>query len=430
MTERFLANTSAGRRRDYGLLVAARGISTFGAGIGPVALAFGLLTLPGGGPIALSLVLTSHAVPQLLLVLIAGTLADRLPRPRLLVAAESVAGVAWAAIGIMLVTSAAPTVVLAGGAALAGIAAAVVGPALTGLVPDIVPAERLRSANSTLKTATHAARLAGFAAAGPTVALIGPGYALLINAGTFLVAAALAACLQPSRPVAPSDSGMVRDLRDGWREFSSRQWLWVLVSAYSFNYAVVTAVTGVLGPLAARAYLGGATAWSLILTAQGMGTVVGAVGARWVDPARPALAATALFPTLAVPMMLMAGATPLSLVVLGAGAGGVAAGLVSVLATTVMQQRVPAAALSRVSAYDWLGSLALTPLALALAGPAAEAFGLRLTLAACGVIVLIASIAAIGAPQVRALRRFDSSRQQTNLAVLATENPRGPQPAR
>jgi MFS family permease len=418
MAEEFSAETPARWRRNFGLLVTARGVSTFGAGVGPVALAFGLLTLPEGRPAVLSLVLACHAVPQLLFVLVAGALADRLPRARLLLAAEAVAGVAWAAIGVMLVTTTAPTVALAGCAACAGLALAVVGPALTGIVPDVVPAERLRGANSTLKTVTHGARLAGFAAAGPTIVLIGPGWAMLVDAGTYLIAAALVACLPRCRPVAPAASALLRDLLDGWREFSSRQWLWVLVSAYSFSFAVVSAVTGVLGPLAALEYFGGATGWSLVLTAQAIGTVVGAIGARWVDPARPALAAATLFPVSAVPMLLMAGTLPLWLVLIGAAGGGFAAGLVSVLATTVMQQHVPSAALSRVSAYDWLGSLALTPLALAVAGPAADAFGRRPTLAACGAIVLVTSLAAVSAPQVRSLGRSDSSAAPTNLAAV------------
>jgi hypothetical protein len=393
------------RRRDFGLLVASRAVSTFGTGFGPVALAFGLLAIPGGGSGTLSLVLSCHALPQVLFVLPAGALADRLPRIALLATAETSAAVAWAVLGVMLLVGDAPTVALAGCAALAGLASAAVGPALTGLVPDVVPADGLRAANSSLKAVTHAARLAGLSTAGPVVALIGPGWTVLVDAGSYLLAAAVLSILRPTRCVPPTTpSGMLGDLREGLREFTGRQWLWVLVAAYSFVYATVGAVAGVLGPLSAHAYLGGAPAWSLVLAAQSGGTLAGALVARWIEPPRPALVVALLISIPGLPMVLLALAAPLALVALGAAGAGIAAGLVSVLTATVIQHQVPAAALSRVTAYEWLGSLALAPLGLALAGPAAQTFGTRPTLAGCAVVVSAASVAAMSAPQVRALR--------------------------
>jgi MFS family permease len=382
----------------------ARAASTFGTGFGPVALAFGLLASPTGGPSVLSVVLACHVLPQVLFVLLAGAMADRLPKARLLAAAEGVASVAWAAMGGMVIAGRTPTVAMAGCAVAAGLAAAVLGPTLTAIVPELVPAERLNAANSTLKSATYAARLAGLAAAGPAVALVGPGPAILLDSGSYLVAAVVLFGLRSRRRAAPKAPGPLADLRAGWREFAGRQWVWVLVSTYSFVYALSAAVTGVLGPLAAATYLGGAAAWSLVLTAQTAGTVAGMLVARRLEPARPALAVALQIPAAAAPIALLALAAPLALVVVCAAATGITAGVVSVLAATTMQKNVPTAVLSRVSAYDWLGSLAMAPLALAVAGPAAQAFGTRTALAGCAVGVLLAGIAAMASPEVRALR--------------------------
>jgi hypothetical protein len=72
---------------------------------------------------------------------------------------------------------------------------------------------------------------------------------------------------------------------------------------------------------------------------------------------------------------------------------------------TTMQQEIPAHMLSRLSAYDILGSTALAPLGTAVAGPAADAFGARAVLAAGGLAVLLLTAAVLLVPEVRGLRR-------------------------
>ncbi|MGC5014982.1 MFS transporter [Streptosporangium sp. DT93] len=395
---------AAGWRRDFRLLLAARVVSSAGTGFGPVALGFGVLGLPGADTGTLSLVVACQTLPQLLLVLLGGVLADRLPRTVLLATAEVTAGLAWGGMAVMVGTGSAPVPLLAACAVVAGAAAAPVGPALTGMVVHVVPASERPRANSVLRSATYTARTVGLVVAGPTVAWAGAGWALAVDAVTYLLAAVLLAALRPAAPASFPGTGMAGELVAGWREFTGRQWLWVLVTGYSVAYAVASAVTGVLGPFAAQSYLGGPRAWSAVLAGQAVGTLAGAVVARWVRPPRPALVAALLLPAGAVPIALLAAALPVPVVVAGAVVAGVGNGLLMVVADTVVQQHVPAHAVSRVSAYDWFGSLALAPVAVAAAGIGARELGVRPTLAGCAVLVCAAAAFTVCAPQVRALR--------------------------
>ncbi|WP_405764562.1 hypothetical protein OHU34_03320 [Streptomyces sp. NBC_00080] len=105
-----------------------------------------------------------------------------------------------------------------------------------------------------------------------TVALVGAGWALALNAASFVLSVALTARLRVSvRPIVGVDR-----FREGRREFASRQWLWVVVAQYSVVVAALNANVGVLGPLTSGQHFGGARAWSVIVGAQAVGTIAGA----------------------------------------------------------------------------------------------------------------------------------------------------------
>jgi MFS family permease len=401
------------RERRFALLFVARTISVLGSAFAPVALAFGVLGLPGATATTLSIVLTAEAVPSIVFMLAAGVLADRIPRYRVLMAGDLLCTAAFLAIGVMLLTGWAPIWALAAAAVFGGTAIALVYPALTGIIPEVVPVDRLQAANALIQLGSNAARIAGYALGGTAVVLVGGGMALAISAALFAVAAVLIAMLRlaPARePAADRGTGgepassPLADLRDGWREFSSRQWLWVVVLQFAFMVAAIQAAHGVLGPVVAKESLGGAGAWSAILVGEAVGTVAGVVVAIRIRPSRPILLGTLLMFPSALLYLFLGLAAPLWTIVLSAAILGVCFDIFGVLWMTTLQREVPAEALSRVSAYDALGSLMFGPIGLLLAGPAAAAFGARPTLLACAGIIVLATLAALLSPDVRRLR--------------------------
>jgi MFS family permease len=291
------------RRRRFALLFAGRTVSLFGTSFGPIALAFGVLALPGATPATVSVVLAGHAVPQLAFMLLGGVIGDRLARHRVLVTAQTMSGAAFTGLSVMLLTGWAPLPLLTACAVLAGSASALLLPALTSVVPEVVDATDLQPANALLRLGGNSAGVAGLALAGVAVAVLGPGVALAVNAATYLVAAGLLAGIGSATPIrlraAPRQ--VLADLRVGFREFAARQWLWTTVVSAAFVNAGSAAAFGVLGPVLARERLGGAVPWSVILAAYTAGMLSSVVAALRLRPARPLLAAAAVTPLLAGP---------------------------------------------------------------------------------------------------------------------------------
>lgn len=342
-------------------------------------------------------------MPQLLFILVGGVIADRMSRSRLMATADVVGAAAYGGLAVLMVAGDAPLVPMCVLAVAAGAATALFSPAMDGVVPLVVPAGHLQRANGLLRVGTNIALLLGLALSGAAVAWLGAGWALALNAFSFVVSAVLTWLLRIGERPRKKTSGWT-DLREGWREFSSRQWLWAVVGQYTVVVAALNAFVGVLGPLAAERDLGGARAWSLVVAAQALGALVGADLAARVRVGRLILVAVLATLPMAVPMALLGAGAPVALIAVAMFGSGISSDVFAVLWSTTVQREVPEEVLSRVASYDWFGSLAFAPLGLLVAGPAAGLWGIRRTLLACAALIVVATSAALLAPQVRTLR--------------------------
>ncbi|MEU6357806.1 MFS transporter [Streptomyces sp. NPDC047072] len=415
------------REGQFVLLMCARIVSVLGNGFARVALAFAVLSLPGSSAGRLSLVLACQALPQLVFILAGGVIADRMSRSRLMVLADLLGAASYTGLAAMVLTGHAPLTALCLFAVAAGTATAMFAPAMDGLVPSVVPAGRLQRANGMLRVGTNSSLLLGLALSGVTVALVGAGWALAINAASFVVSAALTARLRVAPRPRGKSSGWA-DLREGWREFASRQWLWVVVAQYAVVVAALNANVGVLGPLTAEQHLGGARSWSVIVAAQAVGTIAGAGLAARVRVRRPLLVAVLCTFPAAVPIALLGAEAPVWLIAAAMFGAGVASDVFGVLWATTIQREIPEQVLSRVSSYDWFGSLAFAPLGLLVAGPVAAAVGTGPALAGCAGVVVLATAAALLSPQVRTLRSdaVAPSRAPSAAGAAAPSDSSGP----
>jgi len=408
------------RQRDFLLLFIARTLAVLGTSVGPVALAFGVLGLPHATPTTLSLVLAGFSLSQVVFMLVGGVIADRLSRIRVMVGSDAGSALVWLVVAVLLITGWAPVPLLVVLGVLAGLAGALFFPAMTGVVPEIAPADRLQTANGLLRMGTNAARILGFTVAGGLVALLGPGPAMVVNAATYAASAVLLGLLRLPGKSRGRATHFIADLREGWREFASRQWLWVVVLQFSFVVAGLEAFYGVLGPVVAQRDLGGAPAWSVVLGGESLGMLAGVFVALRIRPRRPILLGVALTIPLALAPLLLGLRAPLLVVAAGAFVGGFCIDIFAVLWDTAMQREIPADALSRVSSYDALGSLMFGPIGLLAAGPLASQVGPRPALIAAAATVVVPSLLALAAPGVRRLRAHPApAAEQPELALAA-----------
>jgi MFS family permease len=390
------------REREYRLFFLGQAVSLLGDGMVNVALAFAVLDLTGSAS-ALGLVLAARMLPLVGFLLAGGVMADRLPRRTVMIAADLVRVASQGAIAALLIAGVAQVWQLAALSAVTGSATAFFNPASTGLMPAVVSPGRLQQANALRGLAMAAGQIAGPAVAGVLVAGAGAGWALAVDAATFAVSVAFLARLRVPVMARLEVRSVLADLREGWDTFRSYTWLWSFVAAAALGN-FVNAASGVLGPLVAKESLGGAPAWALIVSALGVGSLAGGVLALHVRPRRPMLVATLPLFVFALPLAMLALELPagwIALVSLFAGAGVMISNTVW---ETTLQQHVPAEALSRVSSYDWFGSLAFQPIGFAVWGPVAEVAGVSTTLWVAFALQLTTVIVLLPVPSIRNLR--------------------------
>jgi hypothetical protein len=190
------------------------------------------------------------------------------------------------------------------------------------------------------------------------------------------------------------------DLRGGFAVFRARRWVWTFVAGAAVGNMVWAAWTA-LGPLLAANSLGGAAAWGIVLSAMGAGGLSGGVLAMHVLPRRPLATAVLGVAVSGLPLALLAEGAPLAPVALAAFVAGAALMLANTLWESTLQRHVPLAALSRVSAYDWLGSMACKPLGLAIWGPLAALMGAGDALWLAVALNLTTALVLLGVPEIR-----------------------------
>jgi MFS family permease len=393
------------RHRGFRLFLAGRMVSFLGSSMAPIALAFAVLDLSGSAT-ELGIVLAARQIPMILLLLVGGVIADRLPRHVVLVVSHLGAFLTQGTAAALLLSGHASVGALAVVEALNGSLSAFTFPAMQGVIPQVAPAEHLQQANALLGLVRNSVFTAGPALGGVLVATAGSGWAIAVDAASYAIAAAVFSRLalpHGDRLAAPN---MLRELREGWGEFVSRTWLWVIVVAFGVLNAIQAGALFTLGPVVANATIGRA-AWGIALAALAAGQFLGTVALlrlRFRFMLRAGmLGILALAPPIAV-LGLAPHALPLIVLSLFAGVGSEIFGIGW---ETSLQQHVPIDKLSRVSSYDALGSFVAMPVGQLLAGPLAAALGLRQVLVGGAVLYVVVALATVAVPSVRNLQRAD-----------------------
>jgi MFS family permease len=388
------------REREFRLLFTGQLISLLGDAFTSVALAFAVLSI--GSASDLGYVFAARSVPLVTFLLVGGVFSDRLPRRLVMLTADVVRFGTQGATAVLILTHNAQVWELAALQALAGTATAFFNPASTGLTPMTVSAERLQQANALRGLSMSVAGLVGLGIGGTIVSVAGPGWALAVDAASYVISAWFLSQLRLPAHISLPPQSFLADLHDGWREFVARTWVWLIVVGASFGN-MFTAIFGVLAAVVAKEHLGGAFAFTEILLGLSAGSLFGGFLSLRVHFKRPLYIGSALTAFLGVPTALLAVHAPALVVACGTFLAGTGNMVFNSLWETALQRHVAPVALSRVSAYDWFGSLAFQPVGLAIAGPLAAGLGESTTLwiAAAGSVAMASVL--VATPSVRAL---------------------------
>jgi MFS family permease len=413
------AKVAALRRCQLRRLLGAELASTAGNFMVLAALPFAVLSI--GGTIGQAgLALGCQAAAFGLVLLIGGVIGDRLSRRATLVGADLVRFLAQAVIAILLLSGNAALWQLLVAEVVLGAGMAFFMPAMTALMPEVVPSGSLQEANALRGIVTSAGGVIGPALAAAALVASDPGWAFAVDAFSFLASAALLIGLRLPDAGPARATPLLSDLIEGWAEFRRRSWAWIVVLEVGVLNALVFAPFFVLGPTIAADSLGGSAAWAATLTAMGLGELAGGLLAfRW-RPRRPLLTGTLAMGLWIAPLLLLASAAPIGLIVLGAAAAGASLAVFATLWQTVLQTRIPAELRSRISSYDLLGSFALLPFGYLLGGLVETTVGATIGLIAAAAILAACTAAVAAAPSVRSMRfsATDGRQADGNLGDL------------
>ena len=396
--------------RDFRWLIAGRSTSYLGNAVAPIALAFAVLDLTGSVS-DLGWVVGARSVANVALLLFGGVVADRLPRALVLSASCAAAALTQGAVAGLVLTGTATIGWLVVLGAVNGAVSAMAFPAAAALTPQTVPQSLVRPANALLRLSTSSALVGGAAVGGVLVAAVGPGWGIAVDAIMFAAAGVLFSRIRVADVHAGSageeEPSTWRQLREGWGEFTQRQWVWVVVLQFMVVNASLTGGIAVLGPAVADDSFG-RRAWGFVLAAQTLGMVVGGlIALRW-QPRHALRYGVALTSLTAVPLLVLAHAPTAFVLAVTMLADGIAIEQFGVAWDVSLQQNVPAERLARVYSYDAVGSFVAIPVGQMLVGPIAGHVGVEATLTGVAVLVVLATVAALASGSVRGLRRADA----------------------
>ena len=383
-------------------LFLARFISNYGNGMGPIALAFGILGLPNGSANLLGLVLGTTTVLFLIMAPFGGVIADKYGRARMVGLTDMAGGLILFVQVAYFATGEVPIAVLLIVNGCFGILWGIFWPAFSGVIPAVLPEAGLQKGNALNQLLTNSGMIFGAASAGIFIDIFGVATTLAIDAASFFISGLLIYTFRHLTPrVTGTENSMLTDLRYGWGVFLSFKWIVNLVFAWSFIVMCWAAAENILGPLIALEHFNGAKSWSFVITAESIGLIVGSFIAIKIKVKYPLrfLQLTSF----SVTFYIFALAKPQSLLVIAFGAFlfGITLDLWGTLWNTALQRKVPRDVLSRVSSFDAMGSMMFRPIGLAIAGPLSSLFGITNFIYILAALSVVAVAAPLFSAEVR-----------------------------
>jgi MFS family permease len=391
------------RNRDFRVLLVSQGVSSLGDAVSFTALPLLVLALTGSG-LAMGVVGALQTLPDFVFGMVAGALADRSDRKRMMFLAD---------LGRALLTALIPLAVFLGGPTMVVILLVAAPLSMlrslflagyTASVPALVGRSQLGRANAIFETVYSAGYIVGPSIAGVLAAAIGPGPTLGIDAvsfaisslGLFLVNRSLRA------PIDRPETRIVDDIREGIEFIVGHPILRSAILLWGISSIVSAPIVAALAFRITRDLALSPSVLGIVLTAYGVGTVTGSLAATRIGR-RTSVAAVLLAGEFATGLMLvgiaLAGLVPL--VVAFAVFAGIAQSLVLVTYVTVRTAYSPDHLLGRVGSTARVVSLGLQPVGMLAGGVLIDATSGTTAIAVMGTILCVLAMAFV---PVRALR--------------------------
>ena len=400
------------RSRNFAWYYSSRFVNTLGGMMANIALAFAVLDVTDS-PSALGQVLAAHTIPMVLFLLFGGVIADRFPRTVVLQLSNLFSAATQGLLAFLVITDTATLTSMIVLAAVHGLVSAISFPAMASMVPQLVPRDELQRANALLSLSRGGLTIIGPTIGALLVVTVGSGWALAVDALTWLLAAVLLTPVKvPPRTPSAEPTSTLHELKEGWSFFVATTWLWVVVLAFAFLNMIHTGAWFTLGPAIAKDTIG-EQGWGFVLSAESFGLVLMTVILLRVDVRRPLLSGMLGCALMGVPMVILGVEPHLLALVVASFVAGAGIEVFSIGWNLAMQENIDDEMLSRAYSYDALGSFVAMPVGQLLYGPLGEAFGYRDVLLWSGIAYAAIALLALTSRSVRDLGRAPTTTPAT-----------------
>jgi MFS family permease len=398
--------------KDYRNLWISNLLVTIGASAFPIALAVTVLDA-GGTTTTLGLILASRVLSSVILAPVGGVWADRLPRKFVMIGAD----VYRAILMIGLIFVATPSVPTWGLAALVfamGAGEAFGFPASGAILPSILPPEKLPAGNVLRSIGVRIAQVVGPGVGGFSVAIIGGRMTFAITAAFFIAGTFLLMKIsEKPRGAIEMQPSFITDLHEGLKTVWHTPWVAACIAMSTMQLMVVLASENVLLPVITRREFHTNTVFATAAAMFSIGGSISALIAMRVRAKHPGLVAVVIWGFFAVAPLVLAFPASKWIIIFGYLIAGISIGPWEAYWASAIQREIPQELQGRVFSVDYMGSVGLMPLGMALVGPITKVFGERQFLIASVVFHLVVCALVLLVPGVKDLRSPSSTRNSS-----------------
>ncbi|MGA8847283.1 MAG: MFS transporter, partial [Nocardioides sp.] len=361
----------------------------------------------------------AHTVPMVLLLLWGGVIADRFPRNVVIQVSNIGSAISQGLIALLVITDVATLAMLVALSAVHGSVSAISFPAMASIMPSLVPHGELQRANALMSLARSALMILGPTLSALLVVGFGPGWALAVDASTWMLSALLLGfVVLPRRAPKEEETSTIVDLREGWTYVRRTTWLWVVVLGFGVLNAIHSGAWFTLGPARAKETIG-EQGWGLVLSAEAVGLLVMTLIMLRLPLQRPLYVGMLGISLLGVPILLLGAHPHLAILMVATFVAGAGTEVFAMGWNLAMQEHVPDEMLSRAYSYDALGSFVAIPVGQIAFGPLAAAYGYTDVLVVSGVAYFAICLLVLLSGSVRRLPRVVAPVAQPTVSTTS-----------
>ncbi len=341
----------------------------------PIALAVTVLDA-GGSATTLGLILAVRVLSGVLMAPIGGVWVDRLPRRTILILADGFRAIIGSVV-IFIDPENISMWILGAIVVLMGISDAFGGPAQGAIMQSILPDRLLPSGNVIKGIAFKGATIAGPGIAGVIVVSLGTHATYVATSIFFLVGAALLFLVNEGTKVASENpqTTFIEEMREGLRVVWYYKWIAAMILMASVQLMMVIGVENVLLPVITKRDFGTASVYATSAALFSAGGAISAVICIKSKVKNPGLVSVVVWGLFVLAPLVLAFPSAKSVIFIAYFIAGFSVGPWEAFWATQVQREVPPEYQGRVFAIDYMGSLGLMPLGMALAGPLVNVFG-------------------------------------------------------